>query len=525
MSVFSKIYHLRTLLTAALLLPLLCACSFYDYADNAETPVSPADSTIKYINLSIVVSAGNEGTTRADQQPEGGENGDGREAGSERENKVTGITLMLYQDDKGINTDADTQIAFIKYFPVTKVEKREEAGTDYPKEKRDEVVYTTDDQPIGSSLDLEKTYHAIVIANQNLESKYPVGSKVKDIRDEVVSSIYTGTGIGVNATNFIMALEEDCKIDFSKDPELKGNKLIYTVEDPIRIERLAARIDFWMKGATYNSAYDTPGYEYKVTEPDGITSSNDKFVLTAVMPFNLYNDNAKEYLFKRVNEGNGTITYLKDEYSIGQTIDPFVIDPKTKDKSGQPSTILYDNPLDDLVSLQTVDNKTTFADEESVEKYYQSTKALRDNSNQKVSFKGDESKDNFILCYPKENTLKLASELYYYATGVAIEGDYYHYTNGTYEIKHLVYYGYLRHQGEPYEEGETTYSIKTAEELSQEQTAAGSQSTAMNFGVVRNNIYRISIDKITEKGEEPPEVTWKIMVKNWDVFTHKTIFM
>lgn len=513
MSVFSKIYHLRTLLTAALLLPLLCACSLYDYADNAETPASPTDSAIKYINLSIVVSAGNEGTTRADQQPAGGENGDGREAGSERENKVTGITLMLYQDDKGINTDADTQIAFIKYFPVTKVEKLKEAGTDYPKEKIDEVVYTTDDQPIGSSLDLEKTYHAIVIANQNLESKYPVGSRVTKIRDEVVSSIYTGTGIGVNATEFVMALEEDCEINFSKiDPELKGNKLIYTVTDLIRIERLAARIDFWMKGAKYqtkgnNSAYETPGYEYNVTKPDG-TPSKDKFVLTAVTPFNIYDES--EFYIKHVNLSDGNEKYLKDE-----TKESYVIDPKTVDKKTVTLSVglKYINPLSALVKASSM--ATAAGDwRRTTEDLH---KGKETENSQFATFDGIGGDDNFILCYPKENTLKLSSPLYYYATGVAIEGYYYKDGQGTGEYR--VYYGFLRHQGEG---SSSTYTINTKEDFDgKENEPVGDQKTPMNFSVVRNNIYRISIDKITEQGE----IELRIIVKEWDKFTHDMIYM
>ena len=43
----------------------------------------------------------------------------------------------------------------------------------------------------------------------------------------------------------------------------------------------------------------------------------------------------------------------------------------------------------------------------------------------------------------------------------------------------------------------------------------------MNFGVVRNNIYRISIDRIDEKNN----MQLNIKVKKWDVFTHEVIYM
>lgn len=92
---------------------------------------------IKYINLAISVSNGNSHSTRANT-PTGGEVGDGREAGFERENTVTGITLILYQDDDGINTTAAPVLKLVRYFPVTE----RTTGT-----MPIEVTYTTGVQP------------------------------------------------------------------------------------------------------------------------------------------------------------------------------------------------------------------------------------------------------------------------------------------------------------------------------------------------------------------------------------------
>lgn len=512
MSIRSNTPHIRHLLAAALLLPLLTACSFMseDYYDCDKEPPTTT-SPERYINLSIVVSAGNENATRADEKPAGGENGDGREAGSERENKVTGITLMLYQDELGINTNADTQIDFIKYFPVKEKENPIDAGASYSKDegKKDEVVYTTGDQSIGSSLDFKKTYHVIVVANQNLENKYTVGSRVTKIREDVTSFIYKGTGIGVEATNFVMALEEDCKIDFSGiEPESEGNKLVYKVTDLIRIERLAARIDFWMKGATYSE--ERGGYEYPVTNSSN--DSKDKFVLTAVTPFNIYDES--EFYIKHVNPSkDGKVQYLEPE-----TTTSYVIDPKTSEKEVVTSSVglQYKNPLSELVKASTAEGMATAAGD-----WRHTTKKLRDGkgtTNSQFATFDDigNNEDNFILCYPKENALMLSSPLYYYATGVAIEG--YYYKNGEGEGEYCVYYGFLRHQGEG---SSGTYDINTKEDFEgKENTPVGDQDTPMNFSVVRNNIYRIYIDKITERS-----ITWKIEVKNWDVFEHKTIFM
>ncbi len=505
MSIFSKLYHIRYMVVASLLLPLAYACSSDDQAGD-DMAKSQLPTSNQYINLNIVVSSGSEGTMRG---PAGGEEGDGREAGSERENLVTGVTIMLYEDGAGINTAAETKLAFCKYYPVSLV-SRETAGTPYAT-KEDEAVYTTGDQPlVGSGLDMSKEYHAIVVANQNMASTFTTASKVKDVRDYVTTHVYSGSGLGADASHFVMSLETDYTVNFAS-PSSKttvGNKTTYNF-DGIRIERLAARVDFWTKTATYgekdalSNDYNAPGYVYPVWKTSDTTTptSTDKFVLTAVTPFNLYNSN--EYLFKRTNDAA--------PYLAVESITNYVIDPNTATKTAASPTY-YNNMLSYLVGIDET-NLTLSA----ATGYFQATKNLYVSTTQKAGFTGDDSKDNFILCYPRENTLSTSSPLYYYATGVAIEGDYYPAGSAAdlTKAKHFIYYGYLRHQGE----GTGPYTIKMRTDLSTTETYPS--TTPMNFGVVRNNIYRLSIDKITEKGE----LELKIMVKKWDTFTHSWIYM
>jgi hypothetical protein len=493
------------MVVASLLLPLAYACSSDDQAGD-DMAKSQLPTSNQYINLNIVVSSGSEGTMRG---PAGGEEGDGREAGSERENLVTGVTIMLYEDGAGINTAAETKLAFCKYYPVSLV-SRETAGTPYAT-KEDEAVYTTGDQPlVGSGLDMSKEYHAIVVANQNMASTFTTASKVKDVRDYVTTHVYSGSGLGADASHFVMSLETDYTVNFAS-PSSKttvGNKTTYNF-DGIRIERLAARVDFWTKTATYgekdalSNDYNAPGYVYPVWKTSDTTTptSTDKFVLTAVTPFNLYNSN--EYLFKRTNDAA--------PYLAVESITNYVIDPNTATKTAASPTY-YNNMLSYLVGIDET-NLTLSA----ATGYFQATKNLYVSTTQKAGFTGDDSKDNFILCYPRENTLSTSSPLYYYATGVAIEGDYYPAGSAAdlTKAKHFIYYGYLRHQGE----GTGPYTIKMRTDLSTTETYPS--TTPMNFGVVRNNIYRLSIDKITEKGE----LELKIMVKKWDTFTHSWIYM
>lgn len=498
MSVLYKSCIVRRLWAVFLGLPLLCACSLVTATDDdpTEPQPSPSTETAHYINLNIVVSSGNENAGM--RAPLGGEDGDGRETGLKRENEVVGITLMLYRDDDGINTTSEeTKFDFVKYYPV-KVLEHVKPGITPSNPGNDEVVFTTGDQPLqGTGLDLSQPYHAIVVANRNLEDQ--AEKTVKAVRDLTESKIFNiGGGIGIDAEGFVMASENDAVIDFSKRENRReeGNNVYFTF-DGICIERLAARIDFWTKGAEYDEI--KKGYKYEVKTASG-SASNDYFVLTSVTPFNFYN--AEEYYIKRVNPSDGTFKYLEKETKVS-----YVIDPKTNDKGkvGSSAPTYYDNPLSNLIENGLSD----------VEGYYQMMETLH-NSSQKAAFTDDEGKDNFILGYPKENALMLASPLYYYATGVAIEG--YYYKGGTGEGEHRIYYGFLRHQGEG---SATTYDINTAKDFEEDKNKPVSdQGTPMNFSIVRNNIYRISIDRITEKG-----ITWQIQVKKWDTFTHETIYM
>ena len=85
--------------------------------------------------------------------------------------------------------------------------------------------------------------------------------------------------------------------------------------------------------------------------------------------------------------------------------------------------------------------------------------------------------------------------------------------NGTGDGVKRIYYYFIRHQGEQ----EDAYDAWTADNIDETKSLLCPSTPTMNFGIVRNNIYRISIEKITEDS--------KIKVKMWDKFTHSTIYM
>ena len=91
MSVLKKTYRLLTLATGAILLSALSACNMVVEGEGEELQEPVAN----YINLTLFVSSGEASTDT--RSPLGGEDGDSREAGYMRENKVSGITIILYK--------------------------------------------------------------------------------------------------------------------------------------------------------------------------------------------------------------------------------------------------------------------------------------------------------------------------------------------------------------------------------------------------------------------------------------------
>ena len=498
-----------------LLIAMTFVATFTACSDDKEVADMPNVGNC-YVNFAISVSNG-ESRMRA-TTPAGGEDGDGRETGFVRENTITGITVILYKDATGINSTANPTLDFVRYFPVT-FDSRDPQGTTYNLHK-EEAKYHTGLQPLGNHrLDLTATYHAIVIANAPEVARTLIegSSKLNDVRDMTLSTIYVGnpTMSAAACNHFVMSSEQDNTINFGSVSvtDLNGNSheegedMLYDLSSqPVVIERMAARIDFWSKNSngyktsTENAAYTIPGYEYNVT------GCSDKFVVTGIVPFNLTNGDATygtEYLLKRLRtdiSNAATTSYLANE-----TTTTYVIDPKTDDKveASNPSLTSSLESVYDLINdASTLENTTT-------NPYYHSIASMHGVEGASLTIDG---KENVAVCYPMENCLLPTSKLYHYATGIAIIG--YYYKNGTGTGTRMVYLGYLSHQGDA-----ETYDINP-NTIPLETTDAMGGTTAMKYGIVRNNIYRVSIESISPLAGK---LSLKVAVHDWREVTHPQI--
>lgn len=539
MSLFSKSFKAFLMVVATALLPMLASCQLIteDYDDEISD-----NSASRYINITVSVSASNEPVTRAN--PTGGETGDGLEKGLERENAVDNITLIFYKDAGINNIDANTKVAFFATYPVTKTDNyygthnhqlEGDSPAGWTGENNDnEVIYSTGDQKLDEgAIDVTKTYHAIVVANAPnalLANITPGVTTISALRDMVVSTVYEGTevgivaGVGTAAQKFVMSSERDATVTFTNKKIDEQNNTITYYFECIHIERLAARIDFWAKtkdpdDGTYKAvefveAVDgiPAGYRYNVGKKNN-HGRNNIFVLTRITPFNLMNSNSYEYLLKRTNDTN---PYLAKETKTNWVLDYY------SQNNGKGATTEHPNYLVSTLTEVTDDFDNDF----TVTLGDCQTLSTAETEGGKFSItESGVTADNIILNYPKENTLHSGSPLYYYATGLAFEGYYFDASGSSNEYhshgngEPVVFYHFLCHQGG---EQDLAYQALTNETLTTGILCP--ELPAMNFGIVRNNIYRVSIESITPD-DEGIKVTLHIKVKKWDKFVHEPIYM
>ena len=100
------------------LLVLLLVMSFTSCVrDNiSDFPMHNGDMKT-YLQVQVTVeNSGYTRTSRAVSGPQGGEDGDGREQGINKENDVNSLTVLLYKSDKDDLSEADATIDYVYTF-------------------------------------------------------------------------------------------------------------------------------------------------------------------------------------------------------------------------------------------------------------------------------------------------------------------------------------------------------------------------------------------------------------------------
>lgn len=300
------------------LLALLLVMSFASCASDTTSDLPlPSKDMKAYLQVKVTVEgSGDTRASRATAGPHGGEGGDDREPGINKENDVNSLTVLLYKSEKDDLSEADAKIDYVYTFTGLNKETTS-SGKD--------ATYTTGPREIDAAIVGSKNYHVIVIANADDMTSRCKGKKISEVRDLQMSKVCTRNADISKFSNFIMSSKADAKIDFTTEGSETDPYLV-----DVDIERLAARIDI-IPNATYDGT--GKGYYYNVMDGTNVIGG---FKLESVTPNKVMTSG--EYLIKRVSSDKAVskVTYYGEEVmdATSKASTNYVVCPWTKDRTG-----------------------------------------------------------------------------------------------------------------------------------------------------------------------------------------------
>ena len=277
----------------------------------------PSKDMKAYLQVKVTVEgSGDTRASRAATGPQGGEDGDGRESGTNHENEVNSLAVLLYKSVKNDLSDDNAIIDYVYTFTNLTKATTSTSGID--------ATYTTVPKEIDAAI-VGKNYHVIVIANADDMTSRCKGKKISEVRDLQMSKVCTRDADITKFSNFIMSSKKDAMIDFTKEGSETDPYLV-----DVNIERLAARIDI-IPNATYD---DTgKGYYYNVMDGTNVVGG---FKLESVTPTKVMTSG--EYLIKRVSSDAAVsaVTYFGLEKMAAATkaSTNYVVCPWTNNRIG-----------------------------------------------------------------------------------------------------------------------------------------------------------------------------------------------
>lgn len=281
-------------------LAVLASCSTHDIIESADGK-----------GLVLRLRVGMTHTTRATgDNPTGGEHGDGLRRGEHHENDVESIVLFYYNHPAGINAPDDTPVSKIAYidginFHPTANENTAEIELNallYQHHANDQFIVSVNSEDFGAA-------------------------SLGELRNKFMTYAWQSSADGVKANfeNFVMSNET--------------NSLYYqrtsSVDDPdvieISVERIMGRLDFCVDGATVSGS----NLLYRAADGGANTKVGDVLV-SHVRAFNVMQPAQMPYLIKRLGTSSAPSTwnYLEEEWKPAQSL---VVEPRTWFK-GEPNT-------------------------------------------------------------------------------------------------------------------------------------------------------------------------------------------
>ena len=544
------------------LILLLCIGGFLmGCSSNDNDVIGPEEGGTAHYYLNLKLNMGQATTRAVEDHPYGGEDGDGREDGHNYENDIEDFTIFIYEDTEGngVNDAASTTFKYRQYIGgiyLSSIAGIYETGPI-------KITGTGDKAYIPSDKD-----RILVVANMgDLTSSI---TTLGGLRDKMVSSAWTAGADITKYHYFAMSSSVDgivSGIDYGK---MNVTDYTGTEWDPfnaqVQIERVAARIDFWM-------IKNLEGKDY-VSYEVGTGTDKDEFRLSHVRIVN--GSQKPTYNLKRtasaVNPSVTDIKYLGEETVKTGTKIPtnYVVEPLTYLKNN--TKYASSDDLEDWfgASRLSESQSTTFLSSDnykiSAHKNEQFKVTETDTDIDDLDGTHGDGVTCYTLDYVMENTMDKTGQVNEYRTGLELKGTYVPNaknvkilkSDGTLDIAtgytagdDFYYYvkadksekiffqtetdakSYRAKSGKygtikKYTKGECYYYVWIRHAMFGTGTGEGTGQFPMEYGIVRNNIYRIGVEKVSEIGSNVPDpgddpLLGKIYVRPWRYRSHVDI--
>lgn len=221
------LHTVKSVMGCLLMASLAAGCA---QEDIGTTPTGGGGmSASSYVSFSFASPQG--APTRSN--PTGGETGDGLETGQANENAITSAVAFFYQgtEQEGVNSAGNIPIKAAVTFSMADYT---EPGNGIDR------TYTT----AAKQVDLENgTYNVIVVANPGTDWWTGRSLKLADVRDYIQTTAWTASGS--DYSNFVMTSAADATLTLNSNPE--DNPAKATVD----VERMAARLDYMNSKDSY----------------------------------------------------------------------------------------------------------------------------------------------------------------------------------------------------------------------------------------------------------------------------------
>ncbi len=251
-------------------------------------------SASSYVSLSFA----SQQSTPTRSNPTGGEQGDGDETGQDYENEIKSAVAFFYQGNNGVNSDGSTKIMAVATFNVGSYT---EPGNGIDR------TYTTTPQQV--DLD-DGTYNVLVVANPGADWWTGQSLTLADVRNHIQTTAWTASESGYS--NFVMTSAADATLTLNSNPENNPAKAT------VNVERMAARLDYKAEASYTCTDPAYPNATVKITGAALVNNLTEGSYIIKRVADDVNGTNLS-YLGNETAEENGAATnYVLDPWTASK---------------------------------------------------------------------------------------------------------------------------------------------------------------------------------------------------------------